>query len=131
RSKRASASILVTKSRTIVRLIASQNQRRSTPGPATGPSASFAILFLFLAGDAEPRVRQRIEPLEIDLGAALVTVPEFLRRAVEPAERLVHMPEIAAFLRGEQELLLPLHRVGALIGHMERVRRQIAVGRLQ
>src|SRR2546426_2576574 len=42
-----------------------------------------------------------------------------------------HVPEVAPFLRGEQEGLLALHGVGALIRHVERVAREVAVGRLQ
>src|SRR5690606_8097975 len=61
-------------------------------------SAPLCILFLFLARDAEPRVGQRIEPLEVDLVAALVAVPELLGGGVHPAERLVHVPEITALL---------------------------------
>src|SRR5260221_10717163 len=117
RNNRSSAIIFVTKSRTMVRRIVLQKMRRSRP--LAGPIASLANLCLLFTGDTEPRVRQGVEPLEIDLGAALVTVPEFLRTTVEPAERFVHVPQIAAFLRGEEELLLPLHRIGPLIGHVE------------
>src|SRR2546430_14697639 len=54
-----------------------------------------------------------------------------IRRLEQPPQRLVHVPEVAPFLRGEQERLLALHGVGALIGHVERVAREVAVGRLQ
>src|SRR5574338_291756 len=129
RSRVASATSLVIRSRAMVTRAAVQNTRRSAPEAWASPALS---IFLFLlAGDAEPRVRQGIQPLEVDLLPALVAVTELLRRAVQAAERLVDVPEIAAFLRGEEELLLALHGVGALIGHVERVRGEIAVGGLQ
>jgi hypothetical protein len=62
---------------------------------------------------------QRIEPLEVDLLPTLQAVPELLRGAEEPAERLVDVPEVAPFLGGKEELLLPLHRVGPLVRHVE------------
>src|SRR5688572_11376678 len=118
RRRVASAMILVIRSRTTTSPAAVQKIQRSEP--AVGSAALPIFLFLF-AGDAQPRVRQGIQALEVDLLAALMTVPELLRRPVEAAKRLVHVPEVAAFLRGEEELLLPLHGVGALIGHVERV----------
>src|SRR5690349_11899753 len=121
-SRLASAMSLVTTSSATTTSAAAQKIRRS---------ATLAILFLFLAGDAEPGMRQRIQPLERDLGAAGVALPELLRGLVQPAERLVHVPEVPALLRGEQELLLPLHGVRALVGHMEGIGREVAVGRLQ
>src|SRR5688500_12664859 len=118
----SSATYLVIASRTTMTAAAETKTRRS---------AALGILLLLLAGDAEPRVRQRIEPLEVDLLAALMAVTELLGRRVEAPERLVDVPEVAALLRGEQELLLALHGVGALVGHVERVGRQVAVGALQ
>src|SRR6266536_2998725 len=99
-----------------------QNRRRS---------ASFAIFFLRLALDAQPRGRQGVEPFEADLLAALLAPAELLGGLVQPPQRLVHVPEVAPLLRSEQERLLALHGVGALIGHVERVARQVAVRRLQ
>src|SRR6266481_2699469 len=93
--------------------------------------AALAILFLGFAVDAETRVRQRVEAVEADLFAALLAFPELLRRLVEAAQRLVDVPEVAAFLRREQERFLPLHGVGALIGHVEGVTRQVPVGSLE
>src|SRR5216683_777619 len=66
-------------------------------------SAAFSIFFLRFALDAQAGVPQR----------------------------LVHVPEVAPLLRGEQERLLALHGVGTLIGHMERVAREVPIGRLQ
>src|SRR2546430_14155724 len=63
--------------------------------------------------------------------AALLAAPEPLGRAVQPAQRLVHVPQVPPFLRREQKLLLALHRVRALIGHVEGVAREIPVGRLE
>src|SRR4051794_13345257 len=96
RSKVASAISLVIKSSTTVTPAAAQNIRRSAPdGPA---SAALPIFLFLLAGDAEPRVRQRIQPLEVDLLTALVAMAELVRAAVQPAQGLVHVPEVAAFL---------------------------------
>ncbi len=41
------------------------------------------------------------------------------------------MPEVASFLGGKEELLLPLHRVGPLVGHVERIRGEITVFALE
>ena len=41
------------------------------------------------------------------------------------------MPEVAPFLGGEEELLLPFHRVGPLVRHVERIGGEIAIGGLQ
>src|SRR5688500_5924181 len=112
-------------------VIASRTTTTAAAETKTRRSAALGILFLLLAGDAQPRVGQRVEPLEVDLVAALVAVPELLRRRVEAPERLVHVPEVAALLGREEELLLPLHGVGALVRHVERVGGQVAVGALQ
>src|SRR5205823_9882874 len=52
-------------------------------------------------------------------------------RLVQAAQRLVHVPQIAAFLGRKQERLLSLHGVGALVGHVKRIARQVAVRGLQ
>src|SRR5207237_1203769 len=99
-----------------------QNTRRST---------TLAIFLLGLALDAEPRMGQRVEPLEQDVLPALLALTELLRRLIQPPQGLVDVPEIAALLRGEQERFLALHGVGALVRHVERVAREVAVRRLQ
>jgi hypothetical protein len=76
-------------------------------------------------------MRQRVEAVEVDVLAAAVALPERLGRAVQPPQRFVDVPEKAAFLRREEERLLALHRVRSLIGHVERVRAQVAVRRLR
>ncbi|OLC08697.1 MAG: hypothetical protein AUH41_07565 [Gemmatimonadetes bacterium 13_1_40CM_66_11] len=76
-------------------------------------------------------MRESIETVEPDGIAALLAAPEALRGAVEPAQRLVHVPEVPSLLRREQKRFLALHRVGALIGHVEGVAREIAIGRLE
>src|SRR3954469_19235513 len=129
RSKVASAISLVTRSSTTVPTAAAMKTRRS--GPAIRGSAAFAIFLFLLAGDAEPGMRQGVQPFEVDLLAALLAVTKLLGIAVEPSQRLVHMPEIPALLRSEEELLLPFHRVGSLIRHMEGIGREIAVGGLK
>src|SRR3989441_12560730 len=122
RASRDSATSLVTRSAATTAPAVVQNSRRS---------AALAIFFLRFALDAQPGVGQRVEPLETDVFAALLALAEFLRRLKQPPERLVHVPEVAPFLRGEQERLLAFHGVGALIRHVERVAREVAVGRLQ
>src|SRR5215217_4903707 len=129
RSSVASAISLVIRSSTTVPTAAAIKTRRS--GAAIRGSAAFAIFLFLLAGNAEPGMRQGVQPFEVDLLAALLAVTKFLGIAVEPPQRLVHMPEIPALLRGKEELLLPLHRVGSLIRHMEGIGREIAVGGLQ
>src|SRR5687767_2483801 len=79
----------------------------------------FSIFFLLLALDAEARVRQRVQAVVADVVAAAVTLAERLGRAVQPAKRFVDVPEEATFLAREEERLLPLHGVGALIRHVE------------
>src|SRR6266568_1608210 len=122
RASRDSARSLVTKSAATTAPAVVQNSRRL---------AALSIFFLRLALDAQPGMGQRVESLESDLLAALLALAEFLRRLEQPPQGLVHVPEVAPLLRGEQEGLLALHGVGALIRHMERVARQVAVGRLQ
>src|SRR5256712_5366273 len=99
-----------------------QNSRRSAPLP---------ICLLRLALDAQPRVRERVQPVEADVLAALLALAEFLGGLVQAAQRLVHVPEVAPFLRGEQKRFLALHRIGALVGHVERIAREVPVRRLQ
>src|SRR6184192_492924 len=118
----ASASSLVARSATTTTAAVPQNTRRS---------ATLAIFLLGLALDAEPGVRQRVEPLEHDVLAALLALAELLGRLIQPPQGLVDVPEIAALLRGEQERFLTLHGVGALVRHVERVAREVAVRRLQ
>src|ERR1700747_3106980 len=118
----ASASSFVARSATTIAAAVPQNTRRS---------ATLAIFLLGLALDAEPRVRERVEPLEHDVLPALLALAEFLGRLIQPPQGLIDVPQIAALLRREQERLLALHGVGALVGHVERVAREIAVRRLQ
>src|SRR5213596_1279719 len=122
RARNDSAINLVTKSETTTATAVPQNSRRS---------AALTIFFFRLALDAEARVRQGVEPIESDQLTALLAAAEPLGRAVQPAQRLVHVPQVPPFLRREQKLLLALHRVRALIGHVEGVAREIPVGRLE
>src|SRR5687768_5122344 len=122
RARYDSAISFVTKSAMTTAIAAPQNSRRS---------AAFTIFLSGFALDAETGVRQRIEPVEPDRFPALLAAAEALGRAVQPPQRLVHVPEVASFLRREQELLLALHRVGPLVGHVERVAREVAVRGLQ
>src|SRR4051812_11762832 len=80
---------------------------------------SLSIFFALLALYAIPGVWQRVETLEADLPAAIVTLSELLRIPVQPAQCLIDVPEKTAFLAGEQERFLALHCVGALIRHVE------------
>src|SRR5687767_7101591 len=122
RARNDSAISLVTKSATTTAIAVPQNRRRS---------AAFTIFLPGLALDAETGVGQRIETVEADRLATLLAAAEPLGRAVQPARRFVHVPQVAAFLRREQERLLALHRVGALVGHVERIAREVAVGGLE
>ena len=72
-------------------------------------------------------MRQRVEAVEGDVLAAAVALAVRLRRPVDPAQRLVDVPEEPPFLAGEEERLLALHGVGALVGHVERVAAQVTV----
>src|SRR5688500_2164546 len=89
------------------------------------------IFFALLAGDAQPRVWERIEPVEVDVLAAAVALAERLGRAVHAAKCLVDVPQEPALLPREEERLLALHRVRPLIGHVERVAAQVAIGVLR
>src|SRR5690348_6360360 len=60
-----------------------------------------------------------------------MTLSKGLRSAIEAAKRFIDMPEEPSFLAREKECLLALHRIRALIGHMERIAAQIAVRRLR
>ena len=77
------------------------------------------IFLALLAIDAVAGMRECIESLERDLIAALMTLSELIRRAIQTAQRLVDVPKEAAFLAREQECLLSLHGVRALISHVE------------
>src|SRR5688500_4891254 len=84
-----------------------------------------SIFLALLARNAVASVRQRVEPLEGDLLAAAVAAAEGLGGAVQPAQRLVDVPEEAPLLAREEERLLALHRVRALVGHVEGVAAQL------
>src|SRR5215213_9891736 len=85
------------------------------------------IFLALLALDAEAGVRQRVEALEGDVLPAIVTLAEGLGRAVQATQRLIDVPEEPALLAREEKRLLALHRVRALIGHVEGVAAQVAV----
>src|SRR3990172_8386683 len=118
----ARASRLVRKSLTTTLAATPQKSRLLAP---------FTVFLLRLALDAQPGVRQRVESLEPHFLAALMALAVFLRRQIETAQGLVHVPQVTALLRGKQELFLPLHRIRALIGHVEGVGGQIAVVTLE
>src|SRR5688500_9989145 len=90
-----------------------------------------SIFLTLLAGDAQARVWQRVEAVEVDVLAAAVALPERLRRAVQPSQGFVDVPEKPTLLGREEKRLLALHRVRSLIGHVEGVRAQVAVRRLR
>src|SRR5674476_171942 len=89
------------------------------------------IFLLLLALNAETGVRERIEPLEGDFLPAVVALAECLGRAIETTQRLVDVPEEPPLLTCEQERLFALHRIRALIRHVERIAAEIAVGLLR
>src|SRR3712207_5737029 len=109
----------VTTSRKVTIATTGQN-RLALLGPPS-PPLPLCIFLALLALDAVPRVRQGVEPLVGDVLPAVVALPERLRRAIEPAERLVDVPEEPPLLAREEEGFLALHRVGALVGHVEGV----------
>src|SRR3979409_1470459 len=113
---------LVIRSSTTVASAAQANTCRSAP---------FAIFLFLLAGDTQSGMGQGVQALKIDLLPALLAVAELVGGAVQPAQRLVHVPEIAAFLGSKEKLLLPLHRIGSLVRHVKRIGGEIAIGRLQ
>src|SRR5215208_3802344 len=108
RSSVASAISLVIRSSTTVTRAATTNSRRGAPASsdcATDPcpasdegSTAFAIFLFLFARNAEARVRQRVEPLEVDLLSALMALSELVGRAIQTAEGFVDMPEVAPFL---------------------------------
>src|SRR6266536_3313854 len=98
-----------------------------TPQKSAELRLGLSILFPLLAFDAVPGVRKSIQALEGDFLAAVVALPELLVRAVQAAQCLIYVPKETAFLTCEQERLFALHRVGALVSHVEGVGAQIAV----
>src|SRR6476620_9447528 len=92
-----------------------------------GLALPLCIFLTLLAVNTEARMRQRVQTLVRNILSAIVAFAESLGRPVEPAKGLVQVPEETPLLAGEKERLLPLHRVGALISHVERIGAQIAV----
>ena len=78
-----------------------------------------SIFFALLALYAIPGVGQRIEALKADFLAAVVAFPELLGVAIQSTQCFVDVPQESAFLAGEEERFLALHRVGPLVGHVE------------
>src|SRR5215218_6744265 len=113
-----SAIAFVTTSRTSV---------TSSTGQNSAALLRLRIFLALLALDAVARVRERVQPLERNVVAAVVALAERLRRPIETAQRLVDVPEEAAFLAREEERLLALHRVGTLVGHVEGVAAQVSI----
>src|SRR5687768_4193508 len=103
----------------------------SVPQKRGALGLALSIFFALLALDAIPGMWQRIETLEADLSPAVVTLAELLRIPIKPAQRFVDVPEKTTLLAREQKRLFALHRVGALIGHVEGVCAQIAVRALR
>src|SRR3954464_6042886 len=91
----------------------------SVPQNRGGLGLALSIFFALLALDAVSGVRQRIETLEADLAAAVVALSELLRIPIKPAKSFVDVPQEPALLAREQKRFFALHRVGALIGHVE------------
>src|SRR3982074_267602 len=91
----------------------------NVPQKRGGLGLALSIFFALLALDAISCVRQRVEALEAYLAPAVVAFAELFGIAIEPAKRFVNVPEETAFLAREEKRFLALHRVGALIDHME------------
>src|SRR5665647_390098 len=89
-----------------------------------------SIFLTLLAVDAVTGVRKRVETLVRDLVPTVVALSKRLGRAIETAKRFIEVPEKTPFLAGEEKCLLSLHRIGALICHVERIGAQVSVGAL-
>src|SRR5215218_10272723 len=100
----------------------------STSTGQKSPELLLCIFLTLLAVDAIAGVGERVESLVRDLIAALVATTKGFGCAIQPAQGFIDVPEETTFLAREEERLLALHRVGALIRHMERVTAQVAVG---
>jgi|GEM_PF-6775040 len=61
----------------------------------------------------------------------VVAFAELLGVTIKPAKRFVDVPEETTLLAREEKRLFALHRIGALIGHVEGVCAQIAVRALR
>src|SRR3954469_17013193 len=86
---------------------------------AQNAAALFLRIFLaLLAVDAIAGMRERVETLVRDVVAALMTLAEGLRRAIEAAQGFIDVPQEAAFLARHEKHFLALHGVGTLIGHV-------------
>src|SRR5579884_3788530 len=112
---RTVATAFVQKSRAAT--ITSTGQKRPAFAPpalcAAGARLLLCIFLPLLAVDAIAGVRQRVESLERDLVAALVTAAKVVGIANEAPQRFIDVPEEPAFLAREQERFFALHRVGA------------------
>src|SRR2546423_4239747 len=100
------------------------------PQKRGGLGLPLSIFFALLALDAIPGVRQRVEALETDLSPAIMAFAELLGIPVKATQRFVDVPQEPSLLACKEEGLFALERVGALIGHVERVGAQITVGAL-
>ena len=76
------------------------------------------LLLVALAVDAGVGVGPGVEAIEADEVAAGVAEAEILGLLVEPAECFLDAVEVAAFLAGEKQHLLPLHGVGTEVCHV-------------
>src|SRR6266550_1057860 len=103
----------------------------TTDQKSGGLDLPLCIFLTLLAIDAVSRVWQRVQPLVRNILSAIVTHAECLGRAIKPSQSFVQMPEESSLLACKEKCFFSLHRVGALIGHMERVRAQVAVGALR
>src|SRR3989442_9558751 len=92
RARKDSATSLVTKSETTTATAVTQNSRRS---------AALTIFLSGLALDAEAGMWEGVEAVESDRIAALLAAAETLGRTVQPAQRLVHLPQGPPLLRRE------------------------------
>src|SRR5216683_5174919 len=103
----------------------------TTDQKSGGLDLPLCIFLTLLAIDAVSRVWQRVQPLVRNILSAIVAHAERLGRAIKSSKSFVQMPEESALLTREEKCFFSLHRVGALIGHVERVRTQVAVGTLR
>src|SRR6476646_9476173 len=75
----------------------------STSTGQNSPALLLRIFLALLAIDAIAGMGKRVESLERDLISALMAFAEVLGTAIEPAQRLVDVPEEPPFLAREEE----------------------------
>src|SRR4029079_15033009 len=89
------------------------------------------IFLTLLAVNAVTRVGKRVETLISNVLTTIVALAKRLGRSIKATKRFIEVPEKASLLAGEKKCLFALHRIGALICHVERVRAQVSISALR